>query len=514
MALVFNNSQMQTILCAQKRAQLFFFYLSPENPSRNQIAHYNLLRDSKVCKKDETIHMPKWIDEVLPKMVNHPVWQDPQEGVLSEAKLWQTPISVLYEFFEITKKSFPPEAEGAGIPPGLLVKEYAENRVKLQMSLDRVYRAEHRKREGKRDIVDWSMKDSLGGRGRSILAALDLAMKEMESIADAISSTKPGAYAQAAVAIAALSDNAFYQLMEAPRGPRGQPEGPSSAAAILPWVLPGLGTLFMVLAFWRFGQLPRVHEYTERYMVRSGQWAEAFNRQFVQIKIKYLVLAPFLLFSLMGLLTLNFFGFLIFSAAGLFLGLKTPEWVLNYIRQKRGKQIETQLMDALILMGNALKSGLDIVQAFEMVHRDLLPPISDEFGLVIRNYQLGTPFEKSLEGLEERVESRLLSYMIKAIVIQRQVGGNLTKIFDRIIENIREEGKLEEKTKSLTAQQRIQSIVVGVMPWIMLAIMFMFQGPVMAKFYFTPIGVFVLLFCAGWIAIGMRVVKSLGNIRV
>ncbi|MFH1619799.1 MAG: type II secretion system F family protein, partial [bacterium] len=173
-----------------------------------------------------------------------------------------------------------------------------------------------------------------------------------------------------------------------------------------------------------------------------------------------------------------------------------------------------QLMDALILLSNSLRSGLDIVQGFERVSKDLLSPISDEFSLVIRNYQLGTPFEKALENMEDRVASRLLSYMIKAIILQRQVGGNLTKIFERIVENIREESKLEEKTKSLTAQQKIQSIVVGIMPWIMVGVMFLFQGQTMAKFYFSGIGIFTFFMCALWIAIGMKFVQSLGNIRV
>ncbi|MBI4051232.1 MAG: type II secretion system F family protein [Elusimicrobia bacterium] len=493
---IFSDDQMDRILCAQKRMQLFYYYLTPDRDP--QIARYPL-----ECPKGvkETIVMPEWIGKVLPNMVGRSVWQDPQEGILHEAQLWQAPISVLYEFFEITKRTFPPEKEGSGIVPGLLVKEYADSRVRFQMSLDRLYRSR--------------LGDSLGGRGRSLLATLDLILKEMESIADAISSTKPTAYAQAVSAISTLSDRTFYQLMSPPRGLQ-LPNTPKPVFGMFSLALKGLGTLLMALAFLKLGNInqEKISQFIQDYMTRRSKYAEEFNRQFIQVKVQYLLLAPFILFSLMGLLTFNLFGILIFSSVGLYLGLKAPEWVLNYVREKRGKQIEGQLMDALILMGNALKSGLDIVQAFEMVHRDLLPPISDEFGLVIRNYQLGTPFEKALEGLEERIASRLLSYMVKAIVIQRQVGGNLTKIFDRIIENIREEGKLEEKTKSLTAQQRIQSIVVGVMPWIMLAIMFMFQGATMAKFYFSPIGMLVLFFCAIWIAIGMKIVSSLGNIRV
>ena len=143
-----------------------------------------------------------------------------------------------------------------------------------------------------------------------------------------------------------------------------------------------------------------------------------------------------------------------------------------------------------------------------------MPPISEEFGLVIKNYQLGTSFEKALEGMEDRVMSRLLSYMIKAVIIQRSVGGNLTKIFDRIVENIREEGKLEEKAQSLTAQQRIQAIVVGFMPWAMLVLMWLFQPKVMSAYYFSPLGVLTIMFCVIWMTIGMGIVRKLADIQV
>ncbi|HVE12189.1 MAG TPA: hypothetical protein VNI01_02235, partial [Elusimicrobiota bacterium] len=93
-------------------------------------------------------------------------------------------------------------------------------------------------------------------------------------------------------------------------------------------------------------------------------------------------------------------------------------------------------------------------------------------------------------------------------------GGNLTKIFDRIVENIREEGRLEEKAQALTAQQRIQSIVVGFMPWAMVILMWFFQPEAMADYYFTPLGVITVLFCAVWMTIGMGIVRKLADIQV
>jgi len=218
--------------------------------------------------------------------------------------------------------------------------------------------------------------------------------------------------------------------------------------------------------------------------------------------------------ALIGLLTMNILAFVFLTALGFAVGMRMPAFVLNTMKQARGRKIDAQLMDGLILLSNCLRSGLDVVQGFEMVSKDLLPPISDEFALVIKNYQLGMTFEKALGVMEERVESKMLSYMIRAIVLQRQMGGNLTKVFERIVVDIREESKLEEKTKAMTAQQKIQSIVVGIMPWVMVGVMFMFQPDTMIKFYGSPLGMGVFIFCAIWIGIGMKVVASLGKIRV
>ena len=208
------------------------------------------------------------------------------------------------------------------------------------------------------------------------------------------------------------------------------------------------------------------------------------------------------------------FLFLAVTALGAVVSVRIPPIVLDQLKKSRGRKINAQLMDSLILLSNSLRSGMDIVQGFELVSHDMQPPIADEFGLVIKNYQLGTPFEKALEGLDDRVESRMLSYTIKAIIIQRQVGGNLTVIFSRLVENIREESKLEEKLDAMTAQQKIQALVVGIMPVIMLGVMFMFRPDEMISFYTTPIGLFVLFGCFVWIMIGMALIQKLGEVKV
>ncbi|MBI4422787.1 MAG: type II secretion system F family protein [Elusimicrobia bacterium] len=463
--------------------------------ARSQYFYHYFKKD-----RDPNLTPPQWVDETLDAMARRQVWQDPEEGILNEAQLWQAPAAVLYEFFQHTRKTFPPEHGGVFAPPGTLIKDYEDARTRFQMALDRLYRAR--------------LGDSLGGRGRAVIASFDLVLKQMDSLLDALSSQNAKRYQTCVVAIAGLTNNAFQILHNAPRGYAPPVKGVDQDAARL--MLKLVGVLLIFGALWTLGSMnaERMTKVTDDYLKRSKEWALEFNRQFVQVKVQYLVFVPAGVGALLGLMTFDVFGFLILTGAGAYVGLNTPTWVLQFVRQRRGKRVEAQLMDAMILLSNSLKSGLDIVQGFELVARDLVPPISEEFGLVIKNYQLGTTFERSLEGMEERIASRLLSYVIKAIVIQRTVGGNLTKVFDRIVENIRDEGKLEEKMQALTAQQRIQSLVVGFMPWAMVVMMSLFQPETMAKYYFSPLGVMTVLFCAFWMSIGMGIVRKLANIQV
>lgn len=497
---VFTQSEMDEISCAALKTQLFYYYL---DPNRDQ----KVVNFPMTCKGVKSTYvMPKWVEAGVVEMSGRKVWRDPEEGEISEATLWQTPVSIIYEYLELTRKTFPPEAGGAHIQPGLLVKEYADIRIRFQMSMDRLYRARTR------EVV---MGDSMDGRGRTIMSQFVLILKQMESIADAISSTNQRRYADAVLASAVISQDAFRVLFKAPRRHEAPPKE-SSSAKVMNTALTMMGIILMFLAVQAFFAMndEKTNAMMGDYTKKVDVFTEAFSRQFININVKYLVLGPAAFFALLGLLTMNILAFLFLSALGMAIGMRTPQFVLNTMKAARGRKIDTQLMDGLILLSNALRSGLDVVQGFEMVSKDLLPPISDEFALVIKNYQLGMTFEKALGVMEDRVESKMLAYMIRAIVLQRQMGGNLTKVFERIVVDIREESKLEEKTKAMTAQQKIQSIVVGIMPWVMVGVMFMFQPDVMIKFYSTPLGMATAIFCVIWVAIGMKVVASLGNIRV
>ena len=141
-----------------------------------------------------------------------------------------------------------------------------------------------------------------------------------------------------------------------------------------------------------------------------------------------------------------------------------PRFWLNRRKSGRLNAFNKQLPDTITLIANALRAGSSFLQAIELVVRESRPPISTEFGRVIREVNLGLPFEQALENMVRRVRSDDLELMATAISIQHQVGGNLAEILDSIAYTIRERVRIKGEIRTLTAQQRLSGYVVGFLP--------------------------------------------------
>jgi tight adherence protein B len=150
---------------------------------------------------------------------------------------------------------------------------------------------------------------------------------------------------------------------------------------------------------------------------------------------------------------------------GLFLGFMGPRFWLKNRKSSRLKAFNKQLPDTVTLTANALRAGSSFLQAIELVVRESRPPISTEFGRVIREVNLGLPFDIALENMVQRVKSEDFELMATAIAIQHQVGGNLAEILDSIAFTIRERIRIKGEIRTLTAQQRMSGYVVGGLPF-------------------------------------------------
>src|SRR3954447_18879308 len=206
---------------------------------------------------------------------------------------------------------------------------------------------------------------------------------------------------------------------------------------------------------------------------------------------------------------------------GALFGFFLPRIWMGRRKSGRLKSFNKQVPDTITLIANALREGSSFLQAVELVVRESRPPISTEFGRVIREVNLGLPFEQALENMVRRVKSDDLELMATAISIQHTVGGNLAEILDSIAYTIRERIRIKGEIRTLTAQQRLSGYVVGFLPIALAGFLFvaapnfmapMFQNPPEALG--LPLGVVILMFGGFMMFLGFLFIRKIVDIEV
>jgi tight adherence protein B len=177
---------------------------------------------------------------------------------------------------------------------------------------------------------------------------------------------------------------------------------------------------------------------------------------------------------------------------GAVIGFFLPRMWLGRRRGSRLRAFNKQLPDTITLIANALRAGSSFLQAIEMVVRESTPPITVEFGRVVREVNLGLAFDVALDNMVRRVRSDDLELMATAITIQHQVGGNLAEILDSIAFTIRERVRIKGEIATLTAQQRLSGYVVAGMPIGLMALLFVLAPGFMKPLFENPPGMFGL----------------------
>jgi Flp pilus assembly protein TadB len=211
----------------------------------------------------------------------------------------------------------------------------------------------------------------------------------------------------------------------------------------------------------------------------------------------------------------------LFLLLGAVIGFWLPRFWLGRRIGGRLSAFNKQLPDTVTLIANALRAGSSFLQALELVVRESRPPISTEFGRVIREVNLGLPFEEALENMVRRVRSDDLELMATAISIQHQVGGNLAEILDSIAYTIRERVRIKGEIRTLTAQGRMSGYVVAFLPIGILVFLTVTMPSFMAPMFLNPpsafglpLGVIILLAGGFMMLIGFLLIRRIVNIEV
>jgi tight adherence protein B len=196
------------------------------------------------------------------------------------------------------------------------------------------------------------------------------------------------------------------------------------------------------------------------------------------------------------------------------LGYNIPEWSIKLMRWRRLKKYDDQLPDGLIMAANGLRAGLSLVQSFEVVSRESPVPISQEFGLILKEYRMGYDIDEALEHLPERMPTVDTGIFVNAVLILRETGGNLTEIFDTIAKTIQERKRVQNKIKTLTAEGETQAYMLAILPVVMAVVLNQLNPAIFSLLYTTYIGWAFIVLMAAMEGVGLYWMLKIVKVKI
>ena len=191
-----------------------------------------------------------------------------------------------------------------------------------------------------------------------------------------------------------------------------------------------------------------------------------------------------------------------------------PGLTVNYLKKNRATTFERQLPDALLMISGGMRAGASLAVALESMVKEQKPPLAQEFDLMLREQRLGVDFDTALSNMEKRMPLPDFTLLVAAMRITREVGGNFAEILESLSHTIRRKQDMEGKIKALTAQGKLQGIVMAMLPLFLMGTLTLMEPAAMAPLYETFLGWGVLLVVGVMITIGYLGIRKIVNIDV
>jgi tight adherence protein B len=197
----------------------------------------------------------------------------------------------------------------------------------------------------------------------------------------------------------------------------------------------------------------------------------------------------------------------------LVLGALPTMWLLMR-RKRRLRAFAAQLPDALEMMARTLRAGQGLAFGFNLVATEMPAPISREFGRVFEEQNLGVPFDESLRDLSDRIPNLDLKFFVTALILQRQTGGDLAEILDKIGSLIRDRFRIWGQVQALTGEGRLSGVILLALPVVLFLAVYQLNRDYVMVLFTDPMGTKMLAVGVIMQILGALVIRKIVNIKV
>lgn len=207
-------------------------------------------------------------------------------------------------------------------------------------------------------------------------------------------------------------------------------------------------------------------------------------------------------------------GSLFIAVVAALLGAVLPRLSWAVMRKRRQERLIQQLPDGLTMMAGAMRAGSGLQAALDLVVKEMPPPLSQEFSVLLREQRLGLPLEESLRGMSERLKLEDVNLFVSALTIAKEVGGNLSEILERLASTLRAKAVMEGKIKALTSQGKLQGMVVGALPIFLAGILYSMEPAAMRPLFTTVYGWATMAVISVLLLLGAVFIRKIVSIDV
>ena len=252
----------------------------------------------------------------------------------------------------------------------------------------------------------------------------------------------------------------------------------------------------------------------ERFVQRFGNLNKVFEQADTSLTALNLLLISIGMALIGGVLAYAIrVAPLLVPPVAVFMGVLPTLWVLLR-RKKRLKRFAAQLPEAMEMIARTLRSGQGLAFGISMVASEMGQPVAGEFNRVFEEQNLGIPMEQSLKELAERIPNLDLKFFVTAVILQRQTGGDLAEILDKIGDLIRQRFQIWGQIQSLTGEGRLSGVVLLVLPLVLFVAVYQLNPTYVATLFTDPMGTKMLVGAVVMQILGALTIRKIVNIKV
>lgn len=204
----------------------------------------------------------------------------------------------------------------------------------------------------------------------------------------------------------------------------------------------------------------------------------------------------------------------VFAAIFLILSLYIPLWVTKFMRNRREAKYSNELADSLKMLSNSLKAGMSLLQSIEMMVDQSKGVVKQEFGLVLKEHQLGVSLGDALDNLKNRLPVEDNIMLVDTVALLTETGGNIPVAIENVVHTISERKRIKDKISAMTAEGRVQTIVLAIIPIVIAWVMNAGQRETFSLMYTTVLGWICLIVMIAWGLLGIFMMIKICKVKI